>query len=136
MSILDSLTGGASGQASLDEQKALQALEAVQTPTQQQLTLPELQQYAAAQNMTPAQTQAFLQANNALATENVGQQGTSAQQQAISQLANVANAGAMGTPQEQAQIAQALQQSNTNLAGQRGSIDQQAEARGIAPGLL
>lgn len=134
MSLLDTITGGKSSEATSDEQAALAALNAVQTPTAQQLTLPELQQYAAAQNMTPAQTQAFLQQNNAL-NGPVDQTGTSAQEQAIGQLANVANAGG-NTPQEQAQVQQALQLSNQNLQGQRGAIDQQAEARGVSPGLL
>lgn len=136
MGLLDLITGGASGEASADEQAAIQALQQLQTPTVQGLTLPELQQYAVAQNMTPAQMQAFLQQNNALANENVGQQGTAAQQAALSQLSNVANAGAAGTPTEQAQIAQALQQSNTNLAGQRGAIDQAAQSRGVPLGML
>jgi hypothetical protein len=136
MSLLDILTGGKSDEASSDEQQAIQALAAVQTPTSTQLTLPELQQYAVSQNMTPAQTQAFLQQYNALANENVGQEGTAVQQAALAQLGQVANAGAAGTPVEQAQIAQALQQSNQNLAGQRGAIDQAAQARGVAPGLL
>src|SRR5579864_343914 len=136
MSLLDIITGGASGNATDAEKQALAALSAVQTPTIQGLTLPQLQQYAVAMNMTPAQMQAFLQQNNALANENVGQQGTAAQQAALSQLANVANAGATGTPTEQAQIAQALQQSNQNLQGQRGAIDQAAQARGVPLGLL
>lgn len=136
MSLLDIITGGASGNATDAEKQALAALQGVPTPSIQQLSLPELQQYAIAQNMTPAQMQAFLQQNNALANENVGQQGTAAQQAALSQLANVANAGAAGTPTEQAQIAQALQQSNQNLAGQRGSIDQAAQARGVPLGML
>ena len=85
--------------------------------------------------MSPAQMQAFLQSNNAL-NAPISQTGTNAQQAAIGQLANVANAGATGTPQEQAQIAQALQQSNQNLQGQRGAIDQAAESRGVAPGML
>jgi hypothetical protein len=136
MGLLDILTGGSSSQATADEQAAIDAYNSLQSPTATQLSLPELQQYAAAQQMTPAQTQAFLQANNAYSTEDTSQTGTAAQVQALNQLSQVANAGANGTPQEQAQIAQALEQSNQNLAGQRGSIDQAAEARGVAPGLL
>lgn len=136
MSLLDDLTGSKSSEASDYEKQALAALQGVQTPTTQQLSLPELEKYAAAQQMTPAQTQAFLQANNALSTENTPQTGTDAQIAALNQLSGVANAGANGTPVEQAQIAQALQQSNQNLAGQRGAIDQASQARGVAPGLL
>lgn len=133
--LLNDITGGATDQATADQQAALMALQGVQTPTQQQLSLPDLQKYAAAMQMTPAQMQAFLQQTNAL-NNPIAQTGTDAQQTAIGQLANVANAGAMGTPQEQAQIAQALQQSNQNLQGQRGAIDQAAESRGVAPGML
>jgi hypothetical protein len=134
--LLDLITGGAAGEATDAQKRALEALQAVQTPTIQGLTLPQLQQYAVAMNMTPAQMQAFLQQNNALAQENVGQQGTAAQQAALSQLANVANAGAAGTPTEQAQVSQIMQDTARNLAGQRGAIEQSAQARGVPPGLL
>lgn len=136
MSLLDTLTGGASGDATSDEQAALAALQAVQTPTADQLSLPELQQYATAMNMTPAQMQAFLQQNNALASENVDQTGTQAQIAALGQLANTANQGAAGNATEQAQEAQIQQDSARNLAGQRGAIDQQAQARGVPLGML
>jgi hypothetical protein len=135
MSLLDVVTGGKSGEASADEQRALEALQNIQTPNAAALTLPELQKYAVSQNMTPAQMQAFLQQANAL-NAPVGQTGTSAQEQAIGQLANVANAGAAGTPLQQAQEAQINQNAARNLAGQRGAIDQQAEERGVAPGML
>lgn len=135
-SILDFLTGGNASAATNSEEQGLQALQNVQAPTAAQLTLPELQQYVNAGLMTPAQMQAYLQQNNALATENTSQTGTQAQEAALNQLANVANAGAAGTPTEQAQIAQAEAQANTNLAGQRGAIEQAAEARGTPGGLL
>jgi hypothetical protein len=136
MSLLDIFTGGKSGEASADEQAALAALQGIATPTAQQLTLPELQQYAIAQNMTPAQMEAFLQANNALATENVPQTGTAAQIAALNQLSGVANQGAAGNAVEQAQEAKIEQDIGRTLAGQRGAIDQQAQERGVAPGLL
>jgi len=136
MSLLGGLTGGKSSDATDAQKAALAQLQAVQTPTQQQLTLPELQQYAVSQNMTPAQMQAFLQQNNAYNTENVGQQGTAAQIAAINQLAGVANAGAEGSPTQRAQVEQINQDAARNLAGQRGAIDQQAQARSVAPGML
>ena len=136
MSLLDTLTGGASGESSADEQAALAALQGVSAPTAEALDLPALQQYALAQNMTPAQTQAFLQANNALADEDTDQTGTQAQIAALNQLANTADQGAAGDATEQAQEAQVQQQMGETLAGQRGAIDQQAQARGVAPGLL
>ena len=135
MALLDSLTGGKNSAATDAQDRALQQLLAVQTPTQQQLTLPELQQYALAQNMTPAQMQAFLQQSNAF-NAPVDQTGTAAQVAAINQLAQVANAGAAGSPTQQAQVEQINQDAARNLAGQRGAIDQQAAARGVPVGLL
>lgn len=128
--------GGENDNASGFLRKAQENLAAVQDPTAAQLSLPELQQYVNAGVMTPAQMQAYLQQNNAYATENVGQQGTAAQIAAINQLAGVANAGAAGSPTQQAQIEQVNQDAARNLAGQRGAIDQQAQARGVSPGML
>src|ERR1700690_3639653 len=136
MSLLDLLTGGKSGDATDAEKQALAAIQGVQTPSVQALDLPALEQYAVSQNMTPAQTQAFLQQANAYNTENVDQTGTAAQKAALSQLANVANQGATGNATEQAQQSQIQQDMGRTLAGQRGAIDQQAQARGVAPGLL
>jgi hypothetical protein len=133
--VLNTVTGGASQNAQDLNQQGLEAISGVQLPTTEQLTLPELQKYAVAAGMTPAQMQAFLQQNNAL-NAPVGQTGTSAEQAALSQLANVSNAGAEGTPQEKAQVSQIMQDTGRNLAGQRGAIEQQAEARGVPPGLL
>lgn len=127
--LLDTFTGGKSDDS-------LNTLENLQTPTASQLDLPDLIQYAQAIGMTPAQMQAFLQQNNALASENVDQTGTNAQQAALAQLADTANQGAAGNATEQAQEAQIQQDSARNLAGQRGAIDQQAQARGVPPGLL
>src|ERR1700676_1565946 len=136
MGLLDILTGGKSSEATDAEKAALQAIQDVQTPNIQALSLPQLQQYVNAGLMTPAQMQAYLQSNNALASENVNQQGTGAQQAALSQLANVAQAGAAGTPQEQAQIAQTEMQGNRNLAGQRGAIEKGFEDIGVPGSLL
>lgn len=136
MSMLDGLTGGKSGDATQAQLQALNGLSGVLVPTAEQLTLPELQQYAISQNMTPAQMQAFLQQNNAFSNQNIGQQGTQAQIAAINQLAGVANAGAEGSATQRAQIEQVNQDAARNLAGQRGAIDQQAQARGVAPGML
>jgi hypothetical protein len=135
MSLLDSLTGGKSSDATDAEKAALAALQSVATPTAAQLSLPELEKYAVSQNMTPAQTTAFLQQTNAL-NAPVAQTGQQAQIAAINQLANVANPGAAGNATEQAQQSQIQQDMGRTLAGQRGAIDQQAQARGVPPGLL
>jgi len=136
MSLLDTFTGGKTGDATRAQLQGLAGLQNVVAPTQEQLSLPELQQYVNAGLMTPAQMQAYLQQSNAYATENVGQQGTAAQIAAINQLAGVANAGAEGSATQRAQIEQVNQDAARNLAGQRGAIDQQAQARGVSPGML
>lgn len=136
MSLLDLITGGKSGEASDAQRKALAELQKVQTPSIESLTLPELQQYAVAMGMTPAQMQAFLQESNAFNNQNIDQTGTNAQIQALNQLSQVANAGAEGTPTQRAQVEQINQEAARNLAGQRGAIDQQAQARGVSPGML
>lgn len=136
MSLLDIVTGGKSGDANDAQRKALAELQGVETPTISSLTLPELEKYATAMNMTPAQMQAFLQESNAFNNENIDQQGTDAQIKALNQLAQVADAGAEGSPTERAQVEQINQDAARNLAGQRGAIDQQAQARGVPPGLL
>jgi len=136
MSLLDILTGGKTSEASDAQRRALEQLMAVQTPTAAQLTLPELEKYAVAMNMTPAQMQAFLQENNAYNNQNIDQSGTNAQIQALNRLSEVAGAGAEGSPTQRAQIEQINQDAARNLAGQRGAIDQQAQARGVPVGLL
>ena len=136
MSALDGITGGKADDA-IDAQKAaLLAYQEAAAPTISQLSLPELEKYATAANMTPAQMQAFLQQNNAFNNQNIDQTGTDAQKAAISRLAQVANAGANGDATSRAQVEQINQDQARNLAGQRGAIDQQAQARGIPPGLL
>lgn len=136
MGLLDLVTGGKSSDASEAQKAALAQILAVQTPTAQSLSLPELEQYAVAMNMTPAQMQAFLQEQNAYNDLNIDQTGTAAQQAALSRLAQVAEGGAEGSPTQQAQVAQINQDAARNLAGQRGAIDQQAQARGVSPGML
>ena len=136
MGLLDIFTGGKSNAAEEAMKKAQEVFANVQTPTAQQLTLPQLQQYVQAGLMTPAEAQTYLQQNNALATENVPQTGTAAQVAALNQLSGIANAGAAGTPVEQAQIQQAINQMNTAVGGQRGAIEQAAQARGTPAGLV
>jgi hypothetical protein len=134
--ITNTLTGGSNSNASDALNQALGEYTQVQPPSQTQLTLPQLQSYVDAGLMTPAQMQAYLQQNNALATENTPQTGTAAQIAALNQLSGVANAGAAGTPVEQAQQAQTIQAMNEAVGGQRGAIEQAAEARGDPQALV
>lgn len=134
--ITNTLTGGEQSQEDSDQQAALQALQGVTAPTASELDLPALQQYAAAQQMTPAQMQAYLQSSNALNNEDVSQTGTAAQVAALNQLAGVADQGAAGNATEQAQEQQILNNTNEQEAGQRGAINQAAESQGVPLGLL
>ncbi len=134
--LLSSFTGGNSTRANSALKEAQAYLSGVQTPTAQQLTLPQLQQYVEAGIMTPEQAQSYLQQNNALANENVDQTGTAAQIAALNQLSGVANAGAEGTPMEQAQMEQALQQMRTADQGSIGAIEQGMAARGTPQALI
>lgn len=134
--ITDWLTGGENQQAEQALNDALTTYSNISVPTQQQLSLPQLQQYVNAGLMTPAQMQAYLQNSNAYALENVPQTGTAAMQQALGQLSSIADAGPMGTPVEQAQIAQNEQQMNNAVQGQRGAIEQQMEAKGTPAAMI
>ncbi len=134
-SINDFLTGGSNKNAQSDLAQALAAIQAVQTPTAQQLNLTPLAQYENTGNLTPAQMQAALAGNNALANENLSAVPMSTMQQALSQEAGIANANGM-TPQEQAAIAQAEQSANEATAGQRGAIAQQFAGEGVPQSLI
>ncbi len=136
MSLLDTFTGGKSSDAADALNRAEGYFGGIQTPTIQQLTLPELQKYVEAGIMTPAEAQSYLQQSNAFANENVGQTGTGAQVQALNQLSGIANAGAGGTPQEQAQMEQALQTMRTADQGSLGAIEQGMAARGTPRALI
>lgn len=136
MAALDSFTGGKNGEATEAQQNALAGLMSVGVPDASELSLPELEKYAVAQNMTPAQMQAFLQQSNALDTPVADQTGTDAQKAALARLAETASQGEHGDATMRAQEAQINQDAARELAGQRGAIDQQAQARGVPLGLL
>lgn len=135
MSLLDFLTGGESGQAQADLDQALAAIQAVQTPTQAQLTLPQLQQYVNAGLMTPAQATAALQGSNAYNNINIDPATTEAEMTALGQEQQVAGDQGM-TPQMEAQLTAALNTANTNQTGQEQSILDQMAQRGISTSLM
>lgn len=136
MSLLDTFTGGKSDEASDALKRAEAYYSGVQTPTAQDLKLPELQKYVEMGIITPAQAQAYLQQSNAYSDMNVDQTGTDAQIQALNQLSQVAEAGGRGTPQAQAGIDNAINQMNTSVGGQRGAIEQAMAARGTPTALI
>lgn len=136
MSLLDTFTGGKSGEAIDALKRAESYFSNVHDPTIQELTLPQLQKYVEAGLMTPAEAQSYLQKSNAYADQNIDQTGTASQVAALNKLAEVANAGPEGTPMQQAQMANTLSQMNTAIGGQRGAIEQAMAARGTPQALI
>ena len=135
MSLLDFLTGGESDQAEQDLQNAEAAIQAVQTPTTAQLTLPELQQYVNAGEMTPAQASAVLQGSSAYDNIQNDASTTEAEKTALSQMEQVAGDNGL-TPEMQAQLTAALNTANTNTQGERGSIADTMAQKGISNSLM
>jgi len=136
MGLLDTFTGGKSDAAADAMKRAESYFSGLQSPTVQQLTLPELERYVQAGLITPAQAQAYLQDRNAFEDMNVPQTGTDAQIQALNQLSSVADAGPEGTPMQQAQMANTLSKMNASVGGQRGAIENAMAARGTPRALI
>lgn len=135
MSLVDLLTGGADSEAKDYLRQAQDALKAVNVPSAESLSLPELQKYVNAGVLTPAQAQAILQQGNAYDSATGSQGAREAEMTALSQLQDVSQSGGM-TPQMQAQLTSALDQANTNTQGTRGSILDSFAARGIPTSLM
>lgn len=136
MGMLDFFTGGKSGAAEHAMRDALNYINSVRTPTQEELTLPQLQQYVEAGIMTPSEAEAYIQQRNAYEDMNVPQTGTAAQIQALNQLSQIANAGPEGTPMQQAQMENSLQKMRTANQGQIGAIEQSMAAKGTPRALI
>lgn len=134
-SVTDFITGGENEQAANDLQNVLNQIEAIQTPTAQQLQLGPLQQYAVESTLAPALGTAAQTGPSAFNNENISQVGIQDMQQALAQEQEIANAQGM-TPQEKAAIGQAIESVNTNLAGQRGAIAQDFAGRGVPQSLI
>lgn len=132
MSLLDIFTGGKSSEASADLEKALQAIQGVQVPTAESMQY-KIQKLVQAGVITPQQAQTYLQSPNALASENIDQTGTQAQEQAIADLLGAANQGGLN-PQEQAQMQQILTQLGATEKGQNEAVLQNAASRGALTG--
>lgn len=135
MSLLDLLTGGKSQDADAALNEALQQYQNVPTPTVEQLTLPQLQQYVQAGIMTPEQATAYLQKSNAYDDIQTDPKTTEAEMTALSQLQGVAADNGM-TPEMRAQLTSALNTANTNTQGERGSITDALAQRGVSSSLF
>jgi hypothetical protein len=135
MGLLDILTGGENNKAADALKHAEEVISGVATPTQAQLTLPQLQQYVNAGLMTPAQATAALQGSNAFNNVNVDPSSMEAEQHALSQLQGIADKGGMDA-QSQAALSQALNQVQTQEHGAQGAILDQMAQRGIPTSLM
>jgi hypothetical protein len=131
--LLDAITGGETSAAQNDLEQALAAIQGIQTPTAQEMQY-QIQKEIQAGTITPEQAQTYLQSANALAAENVPQEGTQAQEEAITQTLSAADQGGLN-PEEQAQIAQILQQLGTQESGvNQAAVQQQAERGALTGG--
>ena len=135
MGLLDLITGGENETAQSDLSQALQNVEAVQTPTSEQLQLSPLAKYENTGNLDAALSTAAQTGQSAYNNEDISQVPIADMQQALSQEQEIANAQGM-TPQEQASIAEAEQSANEAEAGQRGSIAQQFASEGVPQSLI
>lgn len=133
--ITDFLTGGANSQAEEALNQALQAYSSVKTPTVQDLTLPELQQYVQAGILTPEQAQAVLQKGNAYDNINIDPTARQASVDALTKLQSIGDAGGMDAT-EAAKLAQIQSTENQTLGSQRSSIMDQMDQRGIPSSLM
>ena len=130
--VLNTLTGGKSGESSADLEQALQAIQNVQTPTAQEMQY-NVQQLVQAGVLTPEQAKTYLQSPNALASENINQTGTQAQQDVIGSLLSDAQQGGLN-PEEAAQMQQIEQQLGTQEKGANDAVLQNQAARGALTG--
>lgn len=132
MSLLDTITGGKSSDATEALQQGLDAIRAVRTPTADDLKF-EIQKLVQTGQITPTQAQTFLQNPNALLSEKVDQTGNSAQEKAISELLGAANEGGVN-PAEEEKLGQILQTLRTTEKGANDAVLQNQAARGTLTG--
>lgn len=132
MSLLDTLTGGASEQANLDLEQALQAIQQVKAPSVEDMQF-QIQKLVQAGVLTPAKAQFYLANPSAFQKEVIPQLGTQAQESAVGTLLSDASAGGI-SPAEEAATQDVIRKLNTTEKGQRDAILQNAAARGTLTG--
>ena len=135
MSLLDEITGGANKNAEGDLAATLAAIQAIQTPTAQQLQLSPLAQFESTGDLTPAQMEAAQAGPSAFSSENLSGVPMSTMQDVLAKEKEIASSNGM-TPQEGAAIAQAEETANANDAGQRGAIAQDFAGKGVPQALI
>lgn len=135
MSILDTLTGGKSKEASDALKRAEAYFGSIAVPTKQELSLPELEKYVQAGILTPAEAKTMLQQGNAFNDINLSPKTTEDQTDVLSKLKDISSSGGM-TPQMRAQLTSALDQVATNTRGNNAATSELFAQRGIPSSLM
>jgi hypothetical protein len=130
MNLADLFSGGEDSAAADTLKSQLANVNAVQTPTAAQLTLPQLQQYVVAGIMTPEEAQAYLQGQSAFATTTADNTGMDTELSTIGQLQDIVNSGG-NDAEEQADIQGILNTLGTTESGNNAAIDRSLSAQGI-----
>ena len=131
MSLADLFSGGSDSDAAGTLQAALANLGNVNTPTAQQLTLPQLKSYVQAGILTPQQAQAYTVGNNAFDTTTADNAGLNTELSTIGQLQDIVNQGG-NDAQEKANVQSILNSLNTTESGNNAAILRDAAARGVS----
>lgn len=118
--------------------KALAAIQGVQTPTAEQLTLPKLQEYVQQGLLTPDQYKAILadpDTYSKVISATLDSSGSNAQKAALQQLGGIVQAGG-STDINKANLINNINTTNQAMKGARGAIMQNAQERNVAGGGL
>lgn len=132
MSLLDVVTGGKSDEASRALEQARADIEAVKTPTVDDLKY-QIQKLTQAGVITPQQAKTYEQNPSAFLSEIIPQTGTSAQDTAISDLLGAANEGGLN-PDEQSKISEIIRNLATSEKGANDAVVQRQAERGALTG--
>lgn len=131
MNLADLFTGGKSSEAEDAIKAQLDKLNAVQTPTAESLTLPQLQQFVSAGIMTPEEAKSYLAGDTAYSGLTADNSGLDTEMQAIGKLQDIVNSGGADA-EEQANIQGILNTLGTTERGDREAIVTQNARQGIA----
>jgi hypothetical protein len=130
MNLADLFSGGQDSAAADVIQGQLDKLNAIQTPTAAQLTLPQLQQFVNAGIMTPEEAQSYLAGPTNYSTLTSENSGMDAEQEAIGKLRDIVNSGGADA-EEQANIQQILNTLSTTESGNNAAIVADNARRGV-----
>lgn len=121
MNLADLFSGGQDSAAADALKAQLAQVNAVQTPTAAQLTLPQLQEYVAAGILTPDEAKAYLQGPSAFSTTTADNTGLDTELSTIGELQDMVNSGG-NDAEEQASIQQILNTLGTTESGNNAAI--------------